>query len=364
MIDHLAASGGAETLAAAIAMGLDPTRFDRSACATREADPAVLQRLVEAGVDVTVLGRRRRLSFMPWMRLLRQLRHDRVDILHTHKFGSNVWGAVLARLARVPLVVAHEHTWSYEGRPVRKFLDRRVVARGAAVIVAVSEADARRMVDLEGIPRERIRVLPNGIPSLPPTSGADVRGELAIPADAPVVLAVGLLRPQKAFDNLIRAAALLVANHPAVRVLIAGGGPERGALQSLIGELGLGDTVTLLGPRPDVPDLLAIADVAVSSSDFEGSPLAVLEYMAAGKAIVATGVGGVPGLISGGLEGVLVPPCDEHALAEGISELLRDPERRVRLGKAARRRQQSAFTVEATVKRVERLYDELWQAQQ
>ena len=364
LIDHLAASGGAETLAAAIAIGLDPTRFDRSICATRQADPAVLQRLVEAGVAVTVLGRRGSLSLAPWLRLVRQLRQQPPDILHAHKFGSNIWGVVLGRLARVPVVIAHEHTWSYEGRPLRKLLDRHVVARGAAVVVAVSDADAKRMVELEGMAPERVRVLPNGIPPLPPPAGGDVRAKLGIPPDAPVVLAVGLLRPQKAFDHLIRTAALLRDDHPNVRVLIAGGGPEREALESLIRELGVAETVTLLGPRSDVPDLLAIADVAVSSSDFEGTPLAVLEYMAAGKAIVATAVGGVPALIGSNVEGVLVAARHEQALAEAISDLLDDPERRARLGSAARRRQQSAFTVEAMIQRVEQLYDELWQARE
>jgi glycosyltransferase involved in cell wall biosynthesis len=364
LIDHLTASGGAETLAAAVALGLDPTRFERKACATRDADPAVVERLRAARVAVTVLRRQHTLSLGPWLRLIRLLRRERVDILHAHKFGSNLWGVVLGRLARVPVVVAHEHTWSYEGRPVRKFLDRRVIAAGADAFLAVSEADRDRMISLERIPPRLVRVVPNGIPPLPPPSGKDLRADLGIPPDAPVVIAVGLLRAQKAFDHLIRAAAALAAEHPGLRVLIAGGGPELESLEALVREVGLTATVMLLGGRDDVPDLLAAADVAVSSSDFEGTPLAVLEYMAAGKAIVATNVGGIPGVIEDGVQGVLVPPRDVEALAAAVTDLLRDPQRRARFGAAARERQQREFTVDATVRRVEELYAELWQARQ
>ena len=362
LIDHLAASGGAETLAAAVAIGLDPTRFDRMACATREADPGVVERLRAAGVSVSVLGRRRTSSLRPWLRLLRLLRREQVDVLHAHKFGSNVWAVVLGRLARVPVVIAHEHTWSYEGQRLRKLLDRHLVARGAATIVAVSEADRARMIELERIPAERVRVVPNGIPPLPGPSGRDVRAELGIGPDAPLVLAIGLLRPQKAFGNLIRAAAILAPEHPGLRVLIAGGGPERESLEALVQELGVGRTVTLLGPRDDVPDLLSAADVAVNSSDFEGTPLAVLEYMAAGRAIVATRVGGVPDVITDGVEGVLVPSGDPAALAAAVGDLLGDPDRRARLGPAARERQQRDHTVDATVRRIEELYADLWRA--
>jgi glycosyltransferase involved in cell wall biosynthesis len=345
-------------------MGLDPTRFERTACATREADAAVVERLRNAGVDVIVLGRRNTLSVRPWLRLVGLLRRDRIDVLHAHKFGSNVWGVLLGRLARVPVVIAHEHTWSYEGRPVRKLLDRHVVARGANVVVAVSRADRARMVTMERMPPDRVHVVPNGIPPLPEPSVRDVREELGVAPGAPVVLAVGLLRPQKALDNLIRAAAELVPAHPGLHVLIAGGGPERESLETLVRELELDETVTLLGSRDDVPDLLAVADVTVSSSNFEGTPLAVLEYMAAGKAIVATNVGGIPDVITDGVEGVLVPPRDPRALAAAIGELLGDPDRRAELGAAARERQQRELTLDATVRRFEELYAELWRSRQ
>ena len=168
-----------------------------------------------------------------------------------------------------------------------------------------------------------------------------MRAELGLPRTAPVVLSVGVLRPQKALEVLVDAAAVLRDEFPDVRVLIAGAGPEEGPLRTRIAELGLTDTVLLLGNRRDVPDLLALADVCVSSSDFEGSPLAVMEYMAAAKPVVATRVGGVPDLIENGVHGYVVPPATRRR-SPGWAELLRSPScarraRRERAGQAARR---------------------------
>jgi glycosyltransferase involved in cell wall biosynthesis len=114
--------------------------------------------------------------------------------------------------------------------------------------------------------------------------------------------------------------------------------------------------VTLLGERRDIPELVAALDVAVNSSDFEGTPLSVLEYMALGKAIVATRVGGTPALLSDGTHGVLVEPRDPGALASAIDALLRDPDRRRRLGEAAAARQREQFGLDAMVTRLEELY--------
>jgi glycosyltransferase involved in cell wall biosynthesis len=174
----------------------------------------------------------------------------------------------------------------------------------------------------------------------------------------PLVGAVCGLRPQKALDVLVRAAAQLREELPDVRVAIVGDGPERSRLEGLVAELGLVDTVRLVGawPPAEVPDFVAALDVAVSSSDFEGTPLAVMEYMAAAKPVVATAVGGIPDLLEDGVHGLLVPPRDPAALARGIAELLHDPARRRALGERARERQRRELDFDVTVRRLEELY--------
>jgi glycosyltransferase involved in cell wall biosynthesis len=257
------------------------------------------------------------------------------------------------------VIVAHEHTWSYEGRPLRRVLDRELIARGASVFLAVSREDRRRMIEVEGISPDDVRFLPIGIPPLPEPSGRDVRAELGIGVDAPVVGTVCELRPQKALEVLVEAADLLRERVPGLRVLIVGDGPERERLEELVRRRGLDSVVTFPGLRRDVSDLLAAFDLCVCCSDYEGSPLAVMEYMAAGKPVVATRVGGVPDLVEDGVNGLLVGPRDPVALAEAVAELLVDPVRRQEMGERGRQRQRREFDLDATVRRLEDLYEAL-----
>jgi glycosyltransferase involved in cell wall biosynthesis len=369
LIDLIGPIGGAERLAVLLAEGLDQERFESTVCVTylRRDDPDALgmeqtaRELEAAGVRVIGLGRRKSSDVHVWHRLLAELRGRDIDVLHAHKFGSNVWGAVLGTLARTPVFVAHEHTWSYEGDPVRKLLDRHLIARCADAFVAVSREDQRRMSSVEGIPAARTRYIPNGAPPSVGRNGHDARAELGIPAGAPVVGSVGMLRPQKAFEVLVDAAVPLRAAHPDLRVLIVGHGEEEAQLRARIAAAGLQDTVLLVGHRADVPDLLRSFDVAVTCSDYEGMPVSVLEYMEAERPVVATRVGGLPDLIDDGVHGVLVPPRDPAALAEAVSGLLRDPDRRAAMGAAGRARRQAEFGIDAMVRRVEDLYVELLQ---
>lgn len=353
-------------MAVTVAMRLDPRRFESVLCATRAvAKPTFEDDLRAAGVKTMRLDRRSRTDLAAWLPLLRFLR-DGVHVLHAHKFGSNVWGTLLGRLARVPVIVAHEQSWasarsSRTGPFVRSTLDREVVARGASVFIAVSEADRRRMIELEGIDSARLRVIPNAVPA-PVARGHDVRAELGIAASAPVVVTVCQLRPEKAIEVLVEAAAILRRSEPDARVLVAGDGPERAFLQSRIDALGLADTVFLLGTRRDVPDVLAAADVTVCCSDFEGTPLSVMEYMGAGKPVVATRVGGLPEVVEDGVQGLLVEPRDPEALAEALARLLGDASLRQRFGEAARVRQRTRFDLDAAVRQIEDLYDQLYLA--
>jgi glycosyltransferase involved in cell wall biosynthesis len=367
LVDRLGTSGGAERLAMQIAMRLDPERFERWYCASRWAEEGpqdedarrAADDLRAAGVTALGLGRRSPAAVWSWRPLLRLLRRERIDVLHSHKFGSNAWAALLAPLGRVPVLVAHEHTWSYEGQPVRRFLDRELIARRSAAFVAVSREDRRRMVEVERIPERAIELVPNGIDALPAGDGARVRRELGVEPDAPLAGAVAVLRPQKGLDVMVRAAAEAARAVPALRLVIAGEGPERARLEALAAELGAAERVTLLGHRSDVPDLLAALDVAVSSSWFEGSPLAILEYMDAGLPVAATRVGGVPDLIEDGVHGRLVEPGDAPALAGALVELLGDRGRAAAMGARGRERRRAEFDLDGTVRRLEGLYARL-----
>jgi glycosyltransferase involved in cell wall biosynthesis len=360
MIDRLAPSG-AEIYASRVAAELDRERFERILCVTRPSPGQSTAALDEAGVRLLFLERRSTFDLRSWRPLVSLLRRERVEILHSHKFGSNVWAALLSRLVRVPVFVAHEHTWSYEGQWLRRFLDRRLVAPAAKIVLTVSRADRRRMVEIEHVDPRKVLFVPSGVRPHAPPGRRDLRAELGVAPDTLLVGTVCGLRPQKALDVLVRASAQLAAQVPGVHVAVLGDGPERSSLEALCTELAVERTVTFLGawPHEDVPDFLEALDVGVLSSAFEGTPLAVLELMAAGRPVVATAVGGVPDLIEDGVQGLLVPPGKPDALADALRAVLRDPALREAMGAAARERQQAEFDFSRMVRRLEAVYEEL-----
>lgn len=368
IVDLIVPLGGAEKLASQIALSLDRDRFEPAICVTR-FDPETSQRAIEdelerSGVKIIRLERRSALQLRPWRTLTEFMREWQPDVVHSHKAGSNFWSALLAPRAGAPALVAHEHGWSYEDHALRNIVDRRFVAGRVDALVAVTDVDRDRMIEA-GLPAEKIRVIHNGIRTPPPPDPEDdVRRELGIESDWPVVGIVATIRPEKALDVLIRASATLRREFPTAVVLMVGpetaaSSDERPRLEGLIRQLGLTDQVKMLGSRSDIPEFLAAIDVAVLCSSHEASPLAVMEYMEAGKPVVATQVGGIPDMIQDGVAGLLVPPNDPEALAEGIGTLLRDPARRAAMGAAGRERRRTEFSIEATARRFEDLYEEL-----
>ena len=355
--------GGAERAARDLLAELDPNRFERALFVSRRPRDLAGERAVAAlrqrGIAVHFLRRRFRYDPIAWWPLLRALRRERVDVLHAHSFGPNAWGSLIGRLAGVPVVIAHEHNWAFTGSAIRPIIDRELIARFADAVLVVSEEARRRMIEVEGISPDRLMVRPNGIRPLPSGDGRNARADLGIGAEDPVIGTVCILRSEKALDVLLRAAAILATDFPGLRVLIVGDGPDRARVEAVTNQLGLEGHVLVTGHREDVPDLLAAMDVAVLSSDYEGSPLSILEFMDAGKPIVATRVGGIPEVIEDGLHGVLVPPRDEAALAAAVGGVLRDPDGAKEMGARARDRCRREFGLDRTVESLQQLYEQL-----
>ena len=359
--------GGAEVLIQEVVKRLSRERFQPYLCVTHAPEPAYRE-LVEremaelraTGVNVLELGRESSRELRPWGRLLRLMREERVDIVHAHMPRASVPSTVLARLARVPIFIAHEHGSVLEGRSVRTFLHRNVVGRTADVILAVSDWDRRNLVENERMPASRIRVLRNGITPAVPAGDWDGEGALT-PPDARVIGAVGRLYAVKGYDDLLRAMARLHERAADVHCVIVGEGPERQRLQALIEELGLQACVRLVGFREDARDLLRRFDVAVMPSHSEGAPLAMMEYMAAEVPIVATRVGGIPEMVREGRDALLVDACAPEDLAAAIGRLLDDRGLAGRLAASAAARQRAEYDLSVTVARLEALYLELWE---
>lgn len=361
LVDKIdAQAAGAERFVAALAVALPPERFEVHVCTTREGSGPLVEGLAASGIGHFDLARTRRWDVAALLRLARFLRSHRIDVLHAHKFGSNVWGAIVGRLVGVPVVIAHEHTWSYVGQPLRRIVDRRIVGRLVDTFVAVSQADRERMIAIERIPPAKIAVIPAGyLPRTAATTG-DVRAQAGIAAGVPLVGTVCVFREQKALDVLVAAFAILVRRGPDVRLVLAGAGECEAALRAQVARLGLERRVDFLGFRQDADAVWAALDVAVLSSDYEGLPTAALEAIANGTPLVATRVGGLPELIEHERSGLLVAPRDPDALATAIQRILDDPAWGAELAAAARPRLED-HRIDALAARVAILYEDLLQ---
>jgi glycosyltransferase involved in cell wall biosynthesis len=273
-------------------------------------------------------------------------------------FGSNLWASVLGRACRVPVLIAHEHTWSYEGNRLRARLDGQLIGRLTTRFVAVSTADARRMVSIEGVPPEKVVIVPTAyVPSLAQSSG-DVRRELGLDPATPLVGTATVMRPQKALDVLLAAHAEVLRAVPAAHLVLAGDGELRPALERQARSLGIEARTHFLGRRNDVDSIIRSVDVAAMSSDFEGTPLFAFECMAMNTPLVATDVGGLQDVVQDGRTGVLVAPRQPHELAQAIIALLSDPGRRSRMAAAAAERL-GDYPIERAASRFAELYQSL-----
>jgi glycosyltransferase involved in cell wall biosynthesis len=358
LIDHLVPYGGAEVLVAQIALMLDRERFEPVVCATRTADERVCAELEARGVKLLRLQRTNRGRVDQWWPLIRYLRETEVVVLHAHKFGSNAWAAAIRRFTDIRVVIAHEHVGSLSGGRFRRCVDRYFISPSVDRILTASAETREQMVRIERIPPDHIQVFTHG--TVPPGGPGEVdRAALGLLPGDFVVGTVAVLRPEKAVDVLFRGVHLLRDELPNLRVVVVGDGPQRHALEAMVDALGLRRTVTFLGFRRDVEKLLPSMDVCVNSSHFEGSPLAVMEFMGSGRPIVATSVGGVPELLEDGACGLLVPPSDPPALAAAIRRLEQDPELRTTLAARALARHRASFDIRANIKGLERLYEQL-----
>jgi glycosyltransferase involved in cell wall biosynthesis len=323
-----------------LAAGLEAHGFRTRLVVGRESEREgnLMDLALERRVDVLALsglGREIRpfADLRALVGLVRLARRFRPHVVHTHTAKAGVLGRVAARLARVPVVV---HT--YHGHVLREYFGRvtsaafraieRVLARFSDGLVTVSESVKADLVEMAIAPAGRIRVVPLGL-ELEPFTGTLPRGVLradaGYPAEAPLVGMVGRLAPVKDVPTFLRAARLVRVRRPDVRFSLVGDGPERTSLEAEAQALGLQDAVCFHGWRRDLPAVYGDLDVVVNASRNEGTPVALIEALAAGRPVVATAVGGTPDVLAAGTHGTLVPAQDAEALAAAIEATLAAP---------------------------------------
>ncbi len=324
------------------------------------------------GCHIVHLSTRRSISPIANLRAMwqvfRLMRQGEFDIVFTAQSIAGFVGRVVAVLAGIPVRLHCIHVYAcHDDQPAWKRWIYRMIERRLDGLttryVAVSEATKRFGVERGLFAEHRVHVIPNGVPE--PVDASDsrdaIRAELGIKPDALLCMTASRFEPQKGLDLLIEAMSLVAAWLPDAQLVLVGEGPLRTSLEQRVQKLGLQSRILFAGWRSDIQRILPAADLFVLSSLWEAMPLTIVEAMAAGRAVVATDVGGVREMVIDGQTGSVVPPRNVQALADAMLRLLRDPATRQQFGKAARERYLKHFTLPRMVQRFDQV---LWESVQ
>jgi glycosyltransferase involved in cell wall biosynthesis len=365
---HNVSGGGSETLTQRIILGLPAESFE---CAVVSLMPVGLtaEAIRSAGARLHVLGYKGGLDLGMTVRLRKLIQQESPDIINTHHISPllHTWLASLSLVRRPPLLHTvhvlpeiHRHHGGLSQKALRLY---HFLLRRADHVVCVSQAERERLRQVPRLPAWHVTAIPNGIDLrrfclAPPAE--ELRKEFRIPPGAFVITNVGAFRAQKNQVTLVEAFGRVAAQRKDVVLVLVGGPCEDEsflrAAQERAKALGLEDRLRFLGQRPDVPQVLALTDVYVQPSLYEGLPLSVLEAMAMQRAVVATDVGGNNELVKDGRTGILVPPNDPQAICDAVLRLLDAPSLRASLGAAAREWVSKGYTESCMIAKYEMLY--------
>lgn len=309
-------------------------------------DPAVEQHCIRI---------RRRSLPIGIAKLARLLRQKRVNVVHTHMFAASLYGGMAARLAGVPAVVTSEHGENPWKNPAHRWFERRVISPLADARFCVSPRILELRRELDGVPPGKLHLAINGT-VVPPWPGSRPRNAV------PLIGAVGRFIPAKDYPTLLKAVAELRGRGRRLQLCILGDGPEMEHIRRLVDTLQLTDVVQLPGLVSNTSEWYERFDLCVSSSIREGQPVALLEAMAHGLAVVATDVGASAETVANGEGGLVVPPRDPVALADAMARLLDDAGLREEMGRQARARVEREYSVDVAADFHQRFYQRLLSA--
>lgn len=351
--------GGAQEVVMNLATCGDRMAF-RHEVATMHGHGVYWDRMRALGIPLHSLSPHK---LFPWYAasLPALLARGRFDVLHCHLVASNIFAKPVGALARVPVIINHDHTNDdyRASQRVRLALDS-LSNRLATHLIAVSDSCRQFLISREGIPSDKITLVQNAIDlarfSKSCGTREAARRALGIPPGTRVVAGVGRLNPQKNFALFLRVAEQVAARHPEAVFVIAGEGPEEPLLRGLAAASGLGGKVRFAGYVADTRQVYLAADILLMPSLFEGLPMTLLEAMAMEVPVVASALDGISEVVEHGTDGLLAASGTPHGFAEAIDRLLSDPDLAARIGGNAARKIQARFSAGRMCSEVEAIY--------
>jgi glycosyltransferase involved in cell wall biosynthesis len=354
--------GGAQTLLLEICKNSNQERFDLEV-ACMHGRGIFAEEFEKAGIKVHSLspGKWPPLYIPNFLRLLKGFDPD---ILHFHLFGSNLIAKPLAALNGKKALVVHDHCNDTGRENPMLLLADAWANRSAARLIAVSGSIRNFLISHEGVDADRIITLSNGIDALAFVEAEaqkrdQARSALGLPPEAFVIGGMGRLVSQKNFTLFLEVAAQVTARHPLAFFVIAGTGPEEAELKAKALSLGIADRVHFLGHVTDRLSLYHSFDALLMTSDFEGTPMVLLEAMSCGLPVVASSVDGIAEVCTNNRDALLIAPGNVADFAVALGRVLREPALREELRKNARATILERYEIRKLTAQIESLYDDI-----
>jgi len=328
----------------------------------------LIEKCLSHNINVSKIHMNKKFSPLSMLKIYNLVKKNRIDLIHVHGLVATVFGFFVSRIAGIPIIYSPYgfHHYNYRKGMIRnlrikieKFFTNRV-----NFVICASEKDRIKGIKKGYFNSDKSSVIypPIEFSIFTPPSKEQIqklKSDLKIPQNCFIVGTVGRLDIAKGYNYLLEAISIVKKCYPWILCLFIGEGKERKSLENLANHLRIKDHVRFLGIQPDVIPLYFLFDIFVSSSQWEGIPFVICEAMAAGRAVVATDVGGCSEIINHGETGIIVPPRNPLALAKGIIELMVDSNKRIKFGNKGKNKIAKICAIETIIKQFESIYQQV-----
>ncbi|MFC1658426.1 glycosyltransferase [Candidatus Omnitrophota bacterium] len=364
IIDVLEEVGGAENNLLQVVTGLNQDKYRPIVCCLKGGR---LSKLIKnKGIKLIDLKLKRIYglkAIKEAIKLVKLIKEEDVRIVMTYFYGSDFWGGLIARITGVPVAISNRRDMGHLLKK-RHVLAYRFFNRFFDKIITVSDAVRNMIIRQQKVSPEKLVTIRNGVDIqifIQDFDSNSIKESLGVDSGKLIVTKVAGLSPIKGIRYFLEAASELLKDNKDIHFLVVGGSRDNGysqKMRELVAQLGITKNITFTGARNDIPEILSISDVLVLSSLNEGFSNTILEYMASGKPVVATSVGGNPEVIDNGRNGFLVPPGDSASLKQAISKLLTDKDLSRTMSNAGRETIENDFTKQRMINQIEALYSD------